>query len=48
MSGSTSFTVRNLEFFYSPYEGAKTLIDVIDRTISPWGANDETVDIASA
>jgi DNA mismatch repair protein MutS len=31
------FTVRNLELFSSPYEGAKTLIDVIDRTVSPMG-----------
>lgn len=31
------FTIRNLELFYSPYEGAKTLIDVIDRTVSPMG-----------
>ena len=31
------FTVRNLELFHSPYEGAKTLIDVMDRTISPMG-----------
>jgi len=31
------FTVRNLELFHSPYEGAKTLIDVLDRTISPMG-----------
>ena len=31
------FTIRNLEMFQSPYEGAKTLIDVIDRTISPMG-----------
>ncbi len=31
------FTVRNLELFHSPYEGAKTLIDVIDRTVSPMG-----------
>ncbi len=31
------FTIRNLELFQSPYEGAKTLIDVIDRTISPMG-----------
>ena len=31
------FTVRNLELFHSPYEGAKTLIDVVDRTISPMG-----------
>lgn len=32
------FTIRNLELFHSPYEGAKTLIDVIDRTISPMGS----------
>jgi DNA mismatch repair protein MutS len=32
------FTVRNLELFYSPNEGAKTLIETIDRTISPMGA----------
>lgn len=31
------FTIRNLELFHSPYEGAKTLIDVIDRTVSPMG-----------
>ena len=31
------FTIRNLELFQSPYEGAKTLVDVIDRTISPMG-----------
>ncbi len=31
------FTVKNLELFHSPYEGAKTLIDVMDRTISPMG-----------
>jgi DNA mismatch repair protein MutS len=31
------FTIRNLELFQSPYEGASTLIDVIDRTISPMG-----------
>ncbi len=31
------FTVRNLELFHSPYEGAKTLLDVIDRTASPMG-----------
>ncbi len=31
------FTIRNLELFYTPYEGAKTLIDVLDRTISPMG-----------
>ncbi len=32
------FTIRNLELFFSPNEGAKTLIDIIDRTISPMGA----------
>ncbi len=31
------FTIKNLELFHSPYEGAKTLIDVVDRTISPMG-----------
>jgi DNA mismatch repair protein MutS len=31
------FTIRNLELFSSPYEGAKTLIEVLDRTISPMG-----------
>ena len=32
------FTIRNLELFYSINEGAKTLIDVIDRTLTPMGA----------
>ncbi len=32
------FTIRNLEIFYSINEGAKTLIDVIDKTNSPMGA----------
>jgi len=32
------FTMRNLELFYSLNEGAKTLIQVIDKTISPMGA----------
>lgn len=32
------FTIRNLELIYSPNENAKTLIDVLDRTISPMGA----------
>ena len=32
------FTVRNLELFYSANENAKTLIDVIDHTISPMGS----------
>ena len=31
------FTIRNLELFHSPFEGARTLIDVIDKTISPMG-----------
>ena len=31
------FTIKNLELFHSPYEGASTLIDVMDRTISPMG-----------
>jgi len=31
------FTVRNLEMFSSPYDGAKTLIDIMDRTITPMG-----------
>lgn len=31
------FTIRNLELFHSPYEGARTLIDVLDRTVSPMG-----------
>lgn len=32
------FTIRNLELFSSPNENARTLIDVIDRTVSPMGA----------
>ncbi|MBM3419920.1 MAG: DNA mismatch repair protein MutS, partial [Bacteroidetes bacterium] len=31
------FTIRNLELFSTPYEGARTLLDVIDKTISPMG-----------
>ncbi|MGI6322797.1 MAG: DNA mismatch repair protein MutS [Bacteroidales bacterium] len=31
------FTIRNLELFHSPYEGARTLIDIMDRTLSPMG-----------
>ncbi len=31
------FTVRNLELFHSPNEGARTLSDVIDRTLTPMG-----------
>ena len=32
------FTVRNLELYGSMNEGAKTLVDVLDKTISPMGA----------
>ena len=32
------FTIRNLELFYSPNEQAKTLIDVLDFTISAMGS----------
>jgi len=32
------FTIRNLEIFHSLYEGAHTLLDVMDRTITPMGA----------
>lgn len=32
------FTIRNLELFHSLNEGAKTLIEVIDQTITPVGA----------
>jgi DNA mismatch repair protein MutS len=32
------FTIRNLELIYSPNENAKTLIEVLDKTISPMGA----------
>jgi len=31
------FTIKNLELFHSPYDGARTLIDIMDRTISPMG-----------
>jgi len=31
------FTIRNLELFSPMFEGGKTLLDVIDRTISPMG-----------
>jgi DNA mismatch repair protein MutS len=31
------FTIKNLELFHSPYDGARTLIDVMDRTLSPMG-----------
>ena len=32
------FTIRNLELFFSPNEGATTLIHVIDKTVSPMGS----------
>ena len=32
------FTIRNLELFGSIHEGAKTLLDVVDKTISPMGS----------
>ncbi|MFC2096582.1 DNA mismatch repair protein MutS, partial [Bacteroidota bacterium] len=32
------FTIRNLELFFSINEGAKTLVEVIDKTVSPMGA----------
>ncbi len=32
------FTIRNLEIFNSLYEGAPTLIDVMDQTLSPMGS----------
>jgi len=32
------FTIRNLEIFQSMYEGAPTLIDVMDQTLTPMGS----------
>ncbi len=32
------FTIRNLELVSSPHENAKTLIDVLDHTVTPMGA----------
>ncbi|MBP5548167.1 MAG: DNA mismatch repair protein MutS [Bacteroidales bacterium] len=32
------FTIRNLELVHSPNENAKTLIDVIDQTLTPMGS----------
>ena len=37
MYGSISLQLKILSLFHSPYEGARTLIDVMDRTISPMG-----------
>ncbi len=31
------FTMRNLELFHTVNEGAKTLVDIIDKTLSPMG-----------
>ncbi len=33
-----SFTVRNLELIFSPNDNARTLLDVMDQTISPMGS----------
>ena len=32
------FTIRNLELFHTLYDGARSLLQVIDRTISPMGS----------
>ncbi len=32
------FTIRNLELLYSPNENATTLIDVLDKTVTPMGS----------
>ncbi|MDG2138754.1 MAG: DNA mismatch repair protein MutS [Flavobacteriales bacterium] len=32
------FTIRNLELFYSPNKGAKTMIDIINQTETPMGS----------
>ena len=32
------FTIRNLELVHSPNENAKTLIDIIDQTLTPMGS----------
>ncbi|HET8737447.1 MAG TPA: DNA mismatch repair protein MutS [Pricia sp.] len=31
------FTIRNLELYHSPHQNAVTLLEIIDRTISPMG-----------
>ncbi|PKA98973.1 DNA mismatch repair protein MutS [Flavobacteriaceae bacterium MAR_2009_75] len=31
------FTIRNLELYHSPHQNAVTLLDVLDKTISPMG-----------
>lgn len=32
------FTIRNLELVYSPHENARTLLDVVDQTVTPMGS----------
>ncbi len=32
------FTIRNLELFHSINEGAKTLVDIMDKTVTPMGS----------
>jgi len=32
------FTIKNLEIFNALYEGARTLVDVMDRTVTPMGS----------
>ncbi len=32
------FTIRNLEIFHAIYDGARTLLDVMDQTVTPMGA----------
>lgn len=32
------FTIRNLELFSSPHEGATTFLDVVDHTVTPMGS----------
>jgi len=31
------FTMKNLELLYSPHKGGKTLVDILDRTVTPMG-----------
>lgn len=31
------FTMRNLELLYTPHKGGKTLVDILDRTVTPMG-----------
>ena len=31
------FTIRNLELVNTPHENAKTLLDVLDKTVTPMG-----------